>query len=124
MMSTIPPKASLLSDVSINKNCMAYDVYLGRGDVGQRLGNRIYHRMIKEYQCVYQELTCYEAKNQVAIQIINGFNTLKGTFYYKKNGIWKELCYSPGCTVETVLTNIQDSYDLEDGTVDHLVLSY
>ena len=68
-----------------------YDVYLGRGnDAAQRLGNRIYHRIIKEYQPFYQEATCSRAKSQVAETIVTAIHTLKGTFYFMKNGTWVE----------------------------------
>lgn len=68
-----------------------YDVYFGRGNrIAQRLGNRIYHRIIKEYQPIYQEERCPRAKTQVAETIIDGIHILKGTFYSLKNGIWAE----------------------------------
>ena len=94
-MSTISPQVPPSQDISNSSiNYKPYDVYLGRGnDLAERLGNRIYHRMINEYRYMYQESTCHQVKTQVAMQIIQGFHTLKGTFYYRKNDVWEEAPY-------------------------------
>ena len=74
-----------------NSTKQPYDVYLGRGnDIAQWLGNRIYRRIINEYQSTYKEATCSRVKTQVAETIINGIYILKGVFYLRRNGIWVE----------------------------------
>ena len=98
-MCTTSSQLSLSSNVSnsiihnkikaINKK--PYDVYLGRGkDVAQTLGNRIYRRIINEFQFMYQEATCSKVQIKVATTIVKGIYNLKGNFYFTKNGIWVE----------------------------------
>lgn len=92
--SQVHSSSDVLHNTNSKKNDsikQPYDVYLGRGDdIAQRLGNRIYHRIINEYQSMYQEATCSRVKTQVAETIINGIYILKGTFYLRRNGIWVE----------------------------------
>ena len=39
------------------------------------------------------------------------------------NGHWKKLCYELGLTIKELLSNIQDTYDLDDTITGNLVVS-
>jgi len=63
-----------------------YDVYFARGNgVAQMPGNKIYRQAIKSNQEKYQNAKGNKAKNQVALDVINVFRGLGGTFYQNQN---------------------------------------